>query len=114
LYSSRIAALSIAGRHHHHRRTNAPIGPDAEKFRTAWTATVRGQPKEPLDGRQDAWRHAVGSNALQIEVTAARTMSVSGENGGHSASIKSKAAGMASPWLESKQPAESVHCAGAT
>jgi hypothetical protein len=90
------------------------VGPDTEEFGPAWTATVRGQAKEPLDERQDARKHAFGSDALQVEVTAERAMSVVGENGGHAVSIKPKATGVASPGLESDQATESVDCASAT
>lgn len=86
------------------------MGQDTEEFGPAWTATVGGQPKQPLDERQDTRRHAVRGDALQIEVTAARTMSVMTENGGHSASIKSKTACVAPPGSESDQPAENINC----
>ena len=47
------------------------MGQDAEEFGPAWAATVRGQAEKSLDGRQDARRHAVGGDSLQIEVAAA-------------------------------------------
>jgi hypothetical protein len=87
---------------------------DAEELGPAWAATVRGQPKESLDGCEDARRHAVRGDALQIEVAAARAMSVMTENGGHSASIKPKAACVASPGFESDQPGESIDCTSTT
>jgi len=81
------------------------MGQDAEEFGPAWAATVCGQPKQAFDGCEDARRHAVRVNALQIEVTAARAMSVMTENGGHSASIKPKAACVAPPGFQSDQSA---------
>lgn len=90
------------------------MGEDAEEFGPAWAATVRGQSQQSLDRCQDAWRHAVRGNGLQIEVTAARTMSVMTENGGHSASIKSKTACVAPPGSESDQPTENIDCTNAT
>ena len=59
-------------------------------------------------------RNAVRGDALQIEVAAARAMSVMGENSGHSASIKPKTACVASPRFESDQPAESIDSTSAT
>lgn len=90
------------------------MGTDAEEFHAAWTATVGRQSEESLDGCQDTRRHAVGCDALQIQVTAARAMSVVRESGGHSASIKAKTAGIASPGLQSDKPTENVDCATAT
>jgi len=90
------------------------MGQDAEEFGPAWAATVGGQPKEPFDERQDARRHAVRVDALQIEVTAARAMSVMTEDGGHSASIKPKPACVTSPGFESDQPAHGIDCTSTT
>ena len=90
------------------------MGQDAEEFGPAWAATVGGQPKQPLDECQDAQWHAVRGDALQIEVTAARAMSVMTENGGHPASIKSKTACVAPPRSQSDQPAESIDCTSTT
>ncbi len=90
------------------------MGQDAEELDPAWAATVGGKPKESLDGCEDARRHAVRGDALQIEVAAARAMSVMAENGGHSASIEPKTACVASPGFESDQPAESIDRTSAT
>jgi hypothetical protein len=76
------------------------VGQNAEELSAAWTAAVRRQSKEPPDGCQDAGFHPFGGDALQIQVTAAPTVSVAGENDGYSASVKPKIASLASPGLE--------------
>jgi len=84
-------------------RPNAPELPRAEEPEAAGVTTVGGKTEPALHRNHRSGFHPLARNVLEVEVSAAWTMRVTLENSGHTPTVESVVARVASPGPEAQR-----------
>jgi hypothetical protein len=95
-----------------HGRKDAAIRANAEKFQPARIAAIGSKTQAAWQEIPNAARDAIRRNALQIEISAPRAVSVSRKRNRNAPGVKPKIAGVAPPGPEPGEASQKIQNSG--